>query len=143
MSRMRSMVLPALLALGGLGLWGSSAAAQYVGGGTAFAPGYRYAPGHYYAPRPAPGLYYYAAPAPYYVAPARSVRSSVLVPVGASARNYPAAPGPLHHFGLEPESLPAQIAEDIAPAPTTPRPGPTWRASWWQGRTWRRTWRRW
>src|SRR5262245_47988798 len=45
MSRMRSMALPALLALGGLGLGGSSAAAQYVGGGTAYAPGYYYAPG--------------------------------------------------------------------------------------------------
>ena len=39
MSRMRSMALPALSALGVLGLWGSSAAAQYVRGGTAYAAG--------------------------------------------------------------------------------------------------------
>src|SRR5215472_13625142 len=59
MTRMRSMALPALLALGGLGLSGSSAAAQYVGGGTAYAPGYYYAPGpgysgagYYYSPQP-------------------------------------------------------------------------------------------
>jgi hypothetical protein len=45
MDRMRSMALPALVALGGLGLWGSSAAAQYVGGGTAYTPAYYYAPG--------------------------------------------------------------------------------------------------
>src|SRR6516164_1426244 len=76
MTRMRSMALPALLALGGLGLRGSSAAAQYVGGVTAYAPGYYYAPGpvyyapgYYYAPRPAVGLYYSPTPGPYYAAP--------------------------------------------------------------------------
>jgi hypothetical protein len=69
MNRMRSMALPALLALSGLGLCGPKAAAQYVGGGTAYAPGYYYAPGpgyygsgYYDAPRPAAGPYYYAAP---------------------------------------------------------------------------------
>jgi hypothetical protein len=41
---------------------------------------------------------------------------------------------PLNNFGLEPESLPAQIAEDIAPAPAAPRLGPTWRANLWRGR---------
>ena len=155
MSRMRSMALPALLALGGLGLWGSSAAAQYVGGGTAYAPGYYYAPGlgyyssgYYYAPRPAAGPYFYAAPAPYYAAPAPSFRSSVVVPGGSSGRNYPAPapsgrPVPGHNFGLEPESLPAQIAEDIATTPATPGLGPTWRAGWWRGRIWGRTSRDW
>ena len=149
MSRMRSMAPPALLALGGLGLWGSSAAAQYVGGGTAYAPGYYYAPGpgsygsgYYYAPRPAAGFYYYAPPAPYYAAPAPSLRSSVVVPGGSSGWLYPAPtssgrPAPWHNSGLEPQSLPAQIAEDIAPAPAAPGLGPTWRAGWWRGRTWR------
>src|SRR5262249_31574743 len=142
MTRMRSMALPALLALGGLGLWGPSAAAQYVGGGAAYPPGDYYAPGHsyapgplsyrpghFYAPRPAPGPYYYAAPAP-------SSRSSVVIPVGPSGRNYPASPGPLYNHGLEAESLPAQIAEDIAPARVAPGSGTTWRAGWWRGRTW-------
>jgi hypothetical protein len=140
---MRSMALPALLALGGLGLWGSSAAAQYVGGGTAYAPGYDYAPGPGYyapgydhAPRPAAVPYYYAAPAP-------SFRPSVLVPVAPRGRNYPVSPGPLYNYGLEPESLPAQIAEDIVPASATPRVGPTWGANRWRGRMWRRTWRNW
>jgi hypothetical protein len=43
------MGLPALLALGSLGLWGSSAAAQYVGGGIAYAPRHYYVvgPGYY------------------------------------------------------------------------------------------------
>ena len=155
MTRMRSMALPALLALGGLGLWGSSAAAQYVGGVTAYAPGpVYYAPGYYYAPRPAVGLYYsptpgpyYAAPGPYYAAPAPRFRSSVVVPGGSRGWNYPAAPSsgrpvPWRGSGLEPESLPAQIAENIAPTPAAPNLGPTWRASWWRGRTWRtsRTW---
>ena len=153
MPRLRSMILPALLALGGIGLWSSSAAAQYVGGGTPYAPRYDSAPGpgyygsgYVYAPRPAAGFYYYAAPAPYDAAPAPSFRSSVVVPGGSSGRNYPARlsgrPVPLHNFGLEPESLPAQIAEDIAPAPVAPGLGPTWRPSWWRGRTWRtsRTW---
>jgi len=147
MNRMRSMALPALSALGGLGLWGSSAAAQYVGGGTPSAPGYYYAPGpgsygsgYYYVLRPAAG--------PYYVAPAPSFRSSVVVPDGSSGWYYPAPapsgrPVPGHNFGLEPESLPAQIAEDIAPAPAASGLGPTWRAGWWRGRTWRRTWRSW
>ena len=151
MYRMRPMALPALLALGGLGLWGSSTSAQYVGGGTAYAPGYYYTPGpgyygsgYYYAPRPAAGPYYYAAPAPYYTVPASSFRSSVWILGGSSGRNYP-APAPSgrpvtsRRFGLEPESLPAQIAEDIAPAPATPRLGPTRLASWWRGRIWRRT----
>ena len=156
MSRMRSMALPALLALGGLGLWGSSAAAQYVGGGTAYAPGYYYtpspgyySPGYYASQRPAAGAYYYAAPAPYYyaapapyyTAPAPSSRSSVVVPYGSSGWNYPAPPGPLYKFGLEPESLPAQIAEDTIPASATPGPGTRWRAGW--GRMWRRTSRNW
>ena len=147
MNRMRSMALPALSALGGLGLWGSSAAAQYVGGGTAYAPGYYYAPGpgsygsgYYYVLQPAAG--------PYYVATAPPFRSSVVVPGGSSGWYYPAPapsgrPVPGHNFGLEPESLPAQIAEDIAPAPAAPGLGPTWRAGWWRGRTWRRTWRSW
>ena len=162
MNRMRSMALPALLALGGLGLWGSSAAAQYVGGGTAYAPGYYYAPGpvyyapgYYYAPRPAAGLYYsptpapyYATPGPYYAAPAPSFRSSVVVPGGSGGWNYPAHPSsgrpvPWRGSGLEPESLPAQIAEDIIPASTTPGPGPSWRAGWWRGRIWGRTSRDW
>ena len=143
MYRMRSMARPALLALGSLGLWGSSAPAQYVVGGTAYAPVYGYAPvpgsygsAYYCAPRQAAGPYYYAAPAP-------SFGPSVLVPVGPSGRNYPGRPGPSYNFGLEPESLPAQIAEDIAPAPAAPGLGPTWRAGWWRGRTWRRTWRSW
>jgi hypothetical protein len=132
MNRMRSVALPALLALGGLSLWGSTAAAQYGGGGTAYAPGYYYAPG--------PG-YYYAAPAP-------SFRSAVVVPGGWSGRRYPAParsgrPVPSPNSGLEPESLPAQIAENIAPAPAAPRPGPAWRSGWWRGRTWRRTSRNW
>ena len=154
MSRMRSMALPALLALGGLGLWGSSAAAQYVGGGTAYAPGYYYTPGYgyygsgyYNSPQPAAGLYYYPASAPYYAAPAPSFRSWVVVPGGSIGRDYPArvsdGPVPLHKFGLEPESLPAQIAEDIAPAPVAPGLGTTWRAGGWRGRTWRRIWRNW
>ena len=142
MNRMRSMALPALLALGGLGLCGPKAAAQYVGGGTAYAPGYYYAPGpgyygsgYYYAPRPAAGPYYYAAPAPPF-------RSSVVVPGGSGGWNYPASvpsgrPATSHNFGLEPESLPAQIAEDIAPAPAAPKLGPRWTASSWRGRTWR------
>jgi hypothetical protein len=65
MNRMRSMALPALLALSGLGLCGAKAAAQYVGGGTAYAPGYYSAPGpgyygsgYYCVPRPAAGPYY-------------------------------------------------------------------------------------
>src|SRR5262245_601729 len=107
MNRMRPMGLPALLALGGLSLWGSSAAAQqYVGGGITYAPGHYYAvgpgnygSGYYYAPRPVAG--------PYYAAPASSGR-----PV--RSRN----------MGLEPQSLPAQLAEDIAPAPAGPRSGP-------------------
>jgi hypothetical protein len=149
MTRMRSMAPPALLALVGLGLWGSSAAAQYVVGGTAYAPGYYYGPGYYYAPGPVSygsGYDYAPRPAagPYYApAPAPSYRSSVLVPVGPSGRNYPGRPGPLYHYGLEPESLPAQIAEDTIPASATPRPGPTWGASRWRGRMWRRTWRNW
>ena len=147
MSRMRSMAPPALLALGGLGLSGSSAAAQYVGGGTAYAPGHYYVAvpgyygsGYYYAPQPAAGSYY-AAPAP-------SSRSSIVVPGGSSGWYYPVPapapsgrPVPWHNSGLEPESLPAQIAEDIAPARAAPGRGPTWRASWWRGRMWRRTWR--
>jgi hypothetical protein len=140
---MRSMALPALLALGRLGLGGSSAAAQYVGSGTAYAPGYYYAPGpgsygsaSYCAPQQAAGPYYNAAPAP-------SFRPSVLVPVGPSGRNYPGRPGPLYNFGLEPESLPAQIAEDIAPAPVAPGPGTTGRAGWRWGRTWGRIPRNW
>ena len=148
MNRMRSMGLPALLALSSLGLWGSSAAAQYVGGRNASAPrhdyvvgpGY-YGSGYYYAPRPSAGPYSYAAPAP-------SFRSPVVVPGGLSGRNYPtpapsSRPVPLHSFGLEPESLPAQIAENIAPAPAAPGLGPTWRSSWWRGRMWRRTSRNW
>ena len=135
MNRRRSMALPALWALGSLVLWGSSAAAQYVGGGTAYAPGPGYyGSGYYYAVRPAAG--------PYYAAPAPSFRSSVVVPGGSSGWYYPAPapsgrPVPGHNFGLEPESLPAQIAEDIAPAPAAPGLGPTWRAGWWRGRTWR------
>ena len=143
MYRMRPMVLPALLALGGLGLWGSSAAAQYVGVATAYAPVYGYAagPGSYgsaydYAPQQAAGPYYYAAPAP-------SFRPSVLVPVGPSGRNYPASPGPLYNYGLEAESLPAQIAENIAPARVAPGPGTPWRSGWRRGRTWGRTSRNW
>ena len=87
MNRMRSVALPALWALGGLGLWGSSATAQYVGGGTPNASGYYYAPGpghygpgYYYAPQPTAGPYYYVAPAPYYATPAPSFRSSVRGP---------------------------------------------------------------
>jgi hypothetical protein len=136
---MRSMALPALLALGGLGLCGSSAAAQYVRGGTAYAPGYYYAPGpvcygagYYYAPRPTAGFYYAPRPAPYYAAPASSFRSSLVVPGESSGRNYPASgrAAPWHGSGLVPESLPDQIAEDIAPASATPRLGTTWRAGW-------------
>jgi hypothetical protein len=147
MNRMRPMRLPALLAMSGLGLWGSSASAQYVGGRNAYAPRHYYAvgPGYYgsgysYAPRPVAG--------PYSAAAASSFRSSVVVPGGLNGRNYP-APAPSgrpvlpHNFGLEPESLPAQIAEDIAPAPAAPRLGPTWRAGWWRGRMWRRTSRSW
>src|SRR5262245_53971974 len=147
MNRMRPMGLPALLALGSLGLWGSSAAAQYVGDGIAYAPrhyyvvgpGY-YGSGYYYAPRPVAG--------PYSAAPAPSFRSSVVVPGGSSGRNYPAPapsrrPVPWPNFGLGPESLPAQIAEETTPAPAAPRLGPTWRAGWWRGRTWRRTSRNW
>jgi hypothetical protein len=120
MNRMRPMGLAALLALGGPGPWGSSAAAQYAGGGIAYAPGHYYVvgpgyygPGYYQAPRPVAG--------PYYAAPALSGR-----------------PVPLRNFGLEPESLPAQIAEGIAPAPAAPRPSSTWRSSRWRGRMWRR-----
>jgi hypothetical protein len=134
MTCMRPMALPALLALGALGRWGSSAAAQYVGGGTAYAPGYYfapglvyYAPGYDYPPRPAAGAYYDAAPAP-------SFRPPVLVPVGPKGRNHPASPGPLYNYGLEAESLPAQIAEDIAPARAAPAPGAPWRSGW----RWRR-----
>jgi hypothetical protein len=135
------MPLPALLALGGLGLWGSSAAAQYVGGGTAYAPGPGYySSGYYYVLQPAGGLHY--------VAPASAFRSSIVVPGTSSGWYYPApAPSgrPLssRSFGLEPQSLPAQIAEDIAPAHTAPRLGPTSRAGWWRGRTWPRTWKNW
>jgi hypothetical protein len=125
MNRMRPMGLPALLALGGLGLWGSSAAAQYVGGGTAYAPGHyyvvgpgSYGSGYYYAPRPVAG--------PYYAAPAPSGR-----------------PVPSRNSGLQPESLPAQIAEGIAPAPAAPRLGPPRSTGWWRGRMWRRTPRSW
>jgi hypothetical protein len=155
MPRLRSMILPTLLALGGMGLWCSSAAAQYVGGGTAYTQGYGSAPGpgYYgsgfdYAPRPAAGFYYYAPPAPYYAAPAPSLRSSVVVPGGSSGWLYPAPtssgrPAPWHNSGLEPQSLPAQIAEDIAPARAAPRLGPTRYSGWWQGRTWRRTSRNW
>ena len=127
MNRMCSMALPALSALGGLVLWGSSATAQYLGGRPPDAPVYYYTPGYYYAPgsgyygsgysyapRPTAGPYYYAAPRPV----------------------------PSHSFGLEPESLPAQIAEDIASGPAS-RLGPTRPTSWWRGRTWRRTWRSW
>ena len=124
MNRMRSMTLPALLALGGLGLWDSSAAAQY------------YAPSYYYAP--GPGYYgsgYYYARAAGRGALLRGRRPhpsghSVVAPGGSSGRNYPAPapsgfPVPLHNSGLVPASLPAQIAEDIAPAPAAPRLGPT------------------
>ena len=141
MNRMRSMVLPAVLALGGLGLWGSSAAAQYVGGGTAYAPGTGYyGSGYGYALRP--------AASPYYAPPAPSSRSSIVVPGGSGGWYYPAPaasgrPLPWHNSGLEPQSLPAQIAEDIAPAPTAPRLGPTWHTNRWRGRTWRRAWRNW
>ena len=143
MYRMRSMALPALLALGSLGLGASSARAQYIGGGTAFAPIYGDTPGpgsygsaYYCAPQQAAGPFYYAAPAP-------SFRPSVLVPVGPSRRNYPASPGPLYNYGLEAESLPAQIAEDIAPARAAPGPGTPWRSGWWRGRTWGRISRDW
>src|SRR5262245_54341407 len=102
MNRMRSMALPALLALGDLGLWGCSAAAQSVGGATAYAPGNYYAPGpanfgsgYDYAARPAASSYYYAAPAP-------SFRSSVVVPRGLSGWINPAPtssgrPAPWHN----------------------------------------------
>jgi hypothetical protein len=143
MYRIRPMALPALLALGGLGLWGSSAPAQYVGGGTAYAPVYGYTPGfgsygsaYYRAPQQAAGPYSYAAPAP-------SFRPSVLVPVAPSGRNYPASPGPLYNHGLEAESLPAQIAENIAPARVAPGPVTTWRPGWRWRRTWGRTSRNW
>jgi hypothetical protein len=152
MNRMRSVALPALWSLGGLGLWGSSATAQYVGGGTPYAPGYYYAQGpgyygsgYYYATQPTASPYYYVAPAPYYAAPAPSLRYSVRVLGRASGRNYPAPsdrPVPLRKFGLEPQSLPAQIAEDIAPAPAS-RLGPTQPASRWRGRTWWRSSRNW
>ena len=140
---MRPMVLPALLSLGGLGLWGSSTSAQYVGGGTAYAPVYGYPPGlgsygsaYYCAPQQAAGPYYNAAPAP-------SFRPSVLVPLAPSGRNYPASPGPFYNYGLEAESLPAQIAEDIAPARVAPGTGTPWRSGWRWGRTWGRTSRNW
>jgi hypothetical protein len=143
MYRASSMALPALLALGGLDPWGSSASAQYVGGATAYPPVYYYAPNpgsygsaYYYASRQAAGPYYY-------VAPARSFRSPVLVPVGPSGRNDPGRHGPLYNSGLEPESLPAQIAEDLAPAPVAPGPGATWRAGWWRGQRWRPISRNW
>jgi hypothetical protein len=141
MNRMRSMALPALLALGGLGLWGSSAAAQYAGGGTVYTPGPGYSgSGYYYVLRPAAG--------PYYAAPAPSVRPSIVVPGGSSGWYYPAPassgrPVAWRNSGLEPQSLPAQIAEDIAPSHTSPRLGPTWYTSGWRGRTWRRAWRNW
>jgi hypothetical protein len=158
MSRMRSMALPALLALAGLGLWGSSAAAQYVGGGTTYAPGYYYAPspgcygpGYYGCTQPAAGFYdspapapCYAASGPYSPAPAPAFRSSVVVPGGSSGWNYPANPSsgrpvPWRGSGLEPESLPAQITEDRIQASATSRPGPVW----WRGRIWGRTSRDW
>ena len=146
MNRMHPMGLPALLALSSLGLWGSSAAAQYVVGRNAYAPsqyyvvgpGY-YGSGYYYAPRPVAGPYSAAAP---------SFRPSVVVPGGFSGRNYPAPapsgrPVPSHTFGLEPESLPAQIAENIAPARVAPGTGTPWRSGWRWGRTWGRTSRNW
>jgi hypothetical protein len=156
MSRLRSIILPALFALGGMSLWSSSAAAQYVGGGTAYTQGYGSAPGpgYYgsgfaYAPRPAAGFYYSAAPAPYSAAPAPysaapapSFRSSVVVPGGSSGWIDPAPtsfgrPAARHNSGLEPYSLPAEIAEDIAPARAAPRLSPTRYSGWWRGRTWR------
>src|SRR5262249_48680288 len=95
-----SMALPALLALGALGLWGSSAAAQTVGGGAAYAPGYYYAPspvcfgsGYNYAARQATGSYYSPRSAPYYAARAPSFRTSLMVPGGSSGTNYPAPSG--------------------------------------------------
>jgi hypothetical protein len=145
---MRSMALPALLALGGMDLWGSSAAAQYVGGVSAYAQGYYCAPGpsYYgsgfgYVPRPAAN-FYYAAPAPINAAPAPTFRSSVVVPGGSSGWIYPAPassgrPAHWRNSGLEPQSLPAQIAEDIAPDRAAPEPGPTRYSGWWRGRTWR------
>jgi hypothetical protein len=155
MNRMHSMALPALLALGGLGLWSSSAAAQYVGGGTAYAPVYYYAPGpsyygpvYYFVPRAAAGPYYYTPPASYYAAPTTSFRYSVVVPGGSSGWNNPALaayrrPVPSPNSGLEPESLPAQLAEDIAPAPAVPSLRRPWRPNWWWGRTWWSTSRNW
>ena len=111
---------------------------NHPGAATAYAPVYGYAPGpgsygstYYYAPQQAAGPYYYAAPVP-------SFRHSVPVLVGPSGRNYPGHPGPLYNFGLEAESLPAQIAEDIAPARVAPGPGTAWRP----GRRWGRTWGR-
>ncbi len=76
MNRVRLAMLAGVFAVG-LGLGGSSAQAQYIGG-PGPAPGYySYAPGggYYYAPPPAPSFYAprYYAPAPTYRAPARSM----------------------------------------------------------------------
>jgi hypothetical protein len=152
MNLKRSLALPALMALGGLGLWSSSAAAQYGGGVTAYAPGYYYAPvpvyygrTYDYAPRSATGPHYYVLPARYYVAPPPTSQPALVDPGVSSGWSYsaPARFGraaPSHTFGLEPESLPAEIAEEIAPATAAQRLAPTWHAPWWRGRIrWKRT----
>jgi hypothetical protein len=148
MYRMRWNALTALLALGVFGRWGSPAAAQYIGGGAPLAPASYYAPVYYYVPGPGSysPVYYYAteqaAGAYSYAAPAPLVPSSVVVPSGSSGWIYPAPSNfgrrvASNSLGLEPESLPAQIAEDTAPVPVAPRLGPTWRVGWWRGQRWR------
>jgi hypothetical protein len=159
----RSIGLPAFLALGAVSLWGSCAAGQYARAVTtiprgsyyvavpaypgpvyyyAASPGY-YAQRYYPAPPQAPGLYSYAAPTGYSLAPGALHESVVVVPGVSGGWTYPAPvtsyrPVPSRTFGLEPQSTPAQIAEEIAPAATTPRLGPSSRATWRRGWIWRR-----
>jgi hypothetical protein len=127
MERKTSMALPTFLALGAIGLMGSSAAGQNVGGGVVYAPGPVYYSPSYHAPPPlAAGGYGYVVPAP-------TFRHPVLVPIRPSGRIYHAYPRPSPSHGLEAESLPAQIAEDLAPARAVP-PRSGWRRgwSWWR-----------
>jgi hypothetical protein len=79
MNRVRLAMLAGVLATLGLGLGGSLAQAQYMGGYTSTAPRYSasglgYYSGYYYAPRSASSYLAprYYAPAPAYQAPARS-----------------------------------------------------------------------
>jgi hypothetical protein len=139
--------LPALFALGILGVWSSSSAAQYVGGVSAYGPGYYYATArvyhgqtyyYYFAPQSVTGPSYYV-PARQYVAPPPTSQPVLVNPGVSSGWSY-SAPGrssraaPSPSLGLEPESLPAQTAEEIAPATAAQWQAPPRRTPWWQRR---------